>query len=113
MSRSAHSDISGDIDAFAFKAATDLASKCTMRRHARSQTLVYGKCVVVGEGAVGKTCLLISYCTNAFPTDYLPTYFDNYNATVLFEGRHMSIGLWDTVGGEDRETLRPLSYPGM
>lgn len=37
------------------------------------------KCVIVGDKAVGKTSLAVSYSNDSFPSVYVPTAYDNYN----------------------------------
>jgi small GTP-binding protein len=69
------------------------------------------KCVVVGDGAVGKTCLLATYSKDEFPSEYVPTVFDNYETAVMIEGVCYNLNLWDTAGQEEYDKLRHLSYP--
>ena len=42
------------------------------------------KCVIVGDGAVGKTSMLLSYTTGGIMMDYIPTCFDCYTGKPLF-----------------------------
>jgi len=68
------------------------------------------KLVVIGDGAIGKTCLLIVYANDRFPEEYVPTVFDNYVVSLKAGAESIDLALWDTAGQEEYDRLRPLSY---
>ena len=70
------------------------------------------KLVIVGDGACGKTCLLMVFRNDEFPPDYVPTVFENYVKELTVDDKNIELELYDTAGQEDYDRLRPLSYPG-
>ncbi|RXM27489.1 Rho-related GTP-binding protein RhoU [Acipenser ruthenus] len=56
------------------------------------------KCVLLGDGAVGKTSLVVSYTTNGYPTKYVPTAFDDFSAVVQVDGNPVRLQFRDTAG---------------
>ena len=47
------------------------------------------KLVIVGDGACGKTCLLIVFSKDQFPEVYVPTVFENYVADIEVDSKQV------------------------
>ncbi|CAH1968582.1 unnamed protein product [Acanthoscelides obtectus] len=65
---------------------------------------------VVGDGATGKTCLLIAYKDKRFDERYVPTVFDVYSMTIPINGLEYTVVLSDTAGQEEFDKLRRFAY---
>ena len=55
------------------------------------------KLVIVGDGACGKTCLLIVFSKDQFPEVYVPTVFENYVADIEVDGKQVCYADWDIL----------------
>lgn len=49
------------------------------------------KLVIVGDGACGKTCLLIIFSKDQFPEVYVPTVFENYVADIEVDSKQVML----------------------
>ena len=68
------------------------------------------KLVIVGDGACGKTCLLIVFSKDQFPEVYVPTVFENYVADIEVDGKCVELALWDTAGMNKYDTYKQHYY---
>jgi Ras family protein A len=69
------------------------------------------KIVAVGDGACGKTCLLVGFARDEFPRDYVHTIFNTYTKQLTVNKRSIKLSLWDTAGQPDYDRIRPMAYP--
>ncbi|KAM9783162.1 rho-related GTP-binding protein RhoV [Neosynchiropus ocellatus] len=70
-------------------------------------------CMLVGDGAVGKTSMIVSYTSNGYPAEYQQTGFDVFSGQVQVEGTPVKVQLLDTAGQEEFDEFRSLSYSHM
>uniref|UniRef100_A0A3B5BD60 Ras homolog family member V n=1 Tax=Stegastes partitus TaxID=144197 RepID=A0A3B5BD60_9TELE len=75
-----------------------------------SEVWRWRSCMLVGDGAVGKTSMIISYVFNGYNTDYRQTAFDVFTGLVHVNGIPTRIKLIDTAGQEEFGHLRSLCY---
>jgi small GTP-binding protein len=69
------------------------------------------KITLIGDSAVGKSCSIISYCKNSFSEEVVPVIYENYEPKVNYDSKDFILGLCDTNGKDEYDSIRPLSYP--
>lgn len=84
----------------------------TMTTATTTKTLVkVHHVIVVGDGAVGKTCLLHRFHNRSMPHDYVATVYDQSEFEVYVDDEPHMVQLHDTAGQEEYERLRRVFYP--
>ena len=69
------------------------------------------KVIFLGDGAVGKTSLIVRLVEHVFPHEWLPSQPNVDQKTVAVGGREVKAELWEINPSEGYDTLRPLNYP--
>lgn len=69
------------------------------------------KVVLLGEGAVGKTSLVLRYVENKFNDKHVTTLQASFlNKKLNIGGKRVNLAIWDTAGQERFHALGPIYY---
>lgn len=69
------------------------------------------KVVLLGEGCVGKTSLVLRYVENKFNDKHLSTLQASFlNKKLNIAGKRVDLAIWDTAGQERFHALGPIYY---
>ena len=74
------------------------------------------KCIIVGNGQVGKTSMLQRYCKGVFTGEYKKTLgvdFLEKRTYVKSLGEEIVFHIWDTAGQEYYDTITKRYYTGL
>ncbi|CAL9686432.1 unnamed protein product [Knipowitschia caucasica] len=85
-------------------------AQCYQRQEWQHRQREEVSCMLLGDGAVGKTSMIISYIFNGYNSDYRQTAFDVFTGLVHVNGTPTRIKLIDTAGQDEFGHLRSLCY---
>ncbi|XP_076811307.1 ras-related protein Rab-21-like [Clavelina lepadiformis] len=69
------------------------------------------KVVLLGEGCVGKTSLVLRYCEDKFNDKHITTLQASFlNKKLNVGGKRVNLAIWDTAGQERFHALGPIYY---
>lgn len=71
------------------------------------------KILLLGDSAVGKTCLLNQFVNREFSATYQATIGSDFSSKQLeVNGHYVTLQIWDTAGQERFQSLGPTFYRG-
>ncbi|CAH1981095.1 unnamed protein product [Acanthoscelides obtectus] len=69
------------------------------------------KVVLLGEGCVGKTSLVLRYVEDKFNSKHISTIQASFlNKKINLDGNRVNLAIWDTAGQEKFHALGPIYY---
>ena len=71
------------------------------------------KLIIIGDSSVGKTCILLRFSEDNFPTSHMPTIGIDFKIkSINVDSQVVKLQVWDTAGQERFRTITQTYYKG-